>query len=97
MGPLVAVPLAWPVVEAVLREDLASRPLVVSAVLVVNERTRTSHKPMGSRSDPVRDGLGIVPVRDRHSGPSNCVLPPRSGNGSCHRFRTEGRDDSRAA
>ena len=75
MGPLVAVPLAWPVVEAVLREDLASRPLVVSAVLVVNERTRTSHKPMGSRSDPVRDGLGIVPVRDRHSGPSNCVLP----------------------
>ena len=57
MGPLVAVPLAWPVVEAVLREDLASRPLLVSAVLVVNERTRTSHKPMGSRSDPVRDGL----------------------------------------
>ena len=41
--------LAWSVVEGMLREDLASRPLVAAAVLVVNERTRTSHKPFPLR------------------------------------------------
>jgi hypothetical protein len=34
-GALVAVLLAWSVVEAVLREDLTSRPLVLAAVFVV--------------------------------------------------------------
>lgn len=34
-GALAAVLLAWSVVEAVLREDLTSRPLVLAAVFVV--------------------------------------------------------------
>jgi hypothetical protein len=50
------------VVEAVLREDLASRPLVVAAVLVVNERPPDVPKPSGFRvyADPVGHPFCLV-------------------------------------
>lgn len=65
-GALVAVLLAWSVVEAVLREDLTSRPLVLAAVFVVLAPLwwRRTH-PLGA----VAISLGTLTAVDVVNGP----------------------------
>jgi hypothetical protein len=90
-GALVAVLLAWSLVEAVLREDLTSRPLVLAAVFVVLAPLwwRRTH-PLGA----VAISFGTLTAVDVVNGPgvsgdcgvSRGRFTPSSGQGAARSF-----------